>query len=169
MKLLILILHLILFLFYQVTGIVYETALKTFQFYKYIQFNYMKVKKKKTKSKQNNNQQNFTKHLCLYEDHTWLPSSFPWPWAGSWIMMLWCSGRTRGIWLFLFLLSFWRRLFWGYCLSFCITALHMKTEWLRIKNFRFQNKKKLFTSYFLGWHKVVFREDKPVSRHPIIS
>lgn len=47
MKLLILILHLILFLFYQVTGTVYETALKTFQFYKYIQFNYMKVKKKK--------------------------------------------------------------------------------------------------------------------------
>lgn len=70
----------------------------------------------------------------------WLPSSFPWPWAWSRVMMLWCSGRTGGIWLFLFLLSFWRGFFWDYSISFCITTLHQdrifKKQKLRTENQR---------------------------------
>jgi len=43
--------------------------------------------------------------------------------------------------LFLFLLPFWRGLFWDYSISFGITTLHTRTEYLRIKTLGFKNKR----------------------------
>lgn len=99
------------------------------------------VRKQKTKTKTTKTHQNSIKQLCLFEAHTWLPPSLPWPWTRSRIVMLRCSRRTGSIWLFLFLLPFWRGLFWDYSISFGITTLHTRTEGLRIKTLRFKNKK----------------------------
>lgn len=79
-------------------------------------------------------------------------------------MMPWCSGRTRGIWLFLFLLSFWRGFFWGYSISFCITTLHMRTECLKKKNLVFA----VLQSYFHSTSsedkiKIIFCKDNLMS------
>lgn len=94
--------------------------------------------------------------LCSHRGHTWLPSSFPWPWAWSRVMMLWCSGRTGGIWLLLFLLSFWRGFFWHYSISFCITTLYMKTEFLRNRSLGLKTKKTIYLLLPLKKHLSFF-------------